>query len=118
MAGNDTSKEYDDCVDQKNNENMKPATFDTRELEVIDEENIKRDWNDPEKQWLAGGMPEMDSSRPEKPYHQVYLRFENEENMQKFAKLINQNINTNTKSVWYPMQGRETNIMNQWVEED
>jgi len=67
-------------------------TEEFKDLEVVD--NV-----DPEKEWE--GMPEFDQS-DNKPYRQLIISFENEENVQNFAKLIQQNITPQTRSLWYP----------------
>lgn len=36
------------------------------------------------------------------PHRTLYVHFENDEDIQQFAMLINQNITDKTKFVWYP----------------
>jgi hypothetical protein len=57
------------------------------------------DENDPFTEWV--GMPEFVQEK-QKPYAELIVRFRNEEDLQKFAKLINQKITLKTKSIWHP----------------
>lgn len=49
---------------------------------------------------------------------QIIVSFDNEEDVQKFAQLINQNITDKTKSIWFPP--REKNNVKDlfWIQED
>jgi len=51
------------------------------------------------EQWF--GMPEFVQEK-QKPYAELIVRFRNEEDLQKFAKLINQKLTRKTKSIWHP----------------
>lgn len=52
-----------------------------------------------EEQWK--GMPEF-VQNDMTPFATVYVHFRNREDVDKFAKLIQQNITPNTQYVWYP----------------
>ncbi len=52
-----------------------------------------------EKEWVD--MPEYVSEK-KKPYTKINVRFRNNEDLKKFAKLIEQNLNETTQTVWFP----------------
>ena len=53
----------------------------------------KKEWQD---------MPEFEQIETRIPYVELIVRFANEEDLQAFAKLINQRLTCLTKSTWYP----------------
>jgi len=55
--------------------------------------------NHPDIHWKD--MPEY-SIEDLMPYRQLIISFKSEEDIQSFAKLLNQKINLKTKSLWYP----------------
>ena len=60
--------------------------------------------DDPDNEWR--GMPEF--KQPDNgAYRQIIVSFDNDEGVAKFAELIDQNITSKTKSVWFP--AREKN---------
>ena len=56
------------------------------------ESTAKKHWRD---------MPEFVQEEM-KPFHAVIVRFQTQEAIDAFAKLVDQNIGPNTKSIWYP----------------
>ena len=52
---------------------------------------------------LWEGMPEFSQEKKE-PYAKINFRFENEEDLQEFAKLIGQNLTRKTKARWHPFR--------------
>ena len=60
---------------------------------------------DVDAEWV--GMPEYDNN-DKTSYKSLKIHFRNEEDIKKFAKLLNQKITSNTKSLWYPALTRET----------
>ena len=52
-----------------------------------------------EKEWVD--MPEYVSEK-KKPYTKINVRFRNNEDLKKFAKLIEQNLTDRTQTVWFP----------------
>ena len=46
-------------------------------------------------------MPEFEQES-QKPYAMINVRFRNEDDLLEFAKLIGQNLNKKSKSIWYP----------------
>ena len=59
----------------------------------------KNEWKD---------MPEFIQEQ-QKPYAKIIVRFENEDDLQKFASLINQKLTSKTKSIWFPQLIRGKN---------
>ena len=53
------------------------------------------------------GMPEFDNDDL-KPYKQIRVSFQCEEDMQAFAKLVGNKITEKTKSIWYPKMEKES----------
>lgn len=62
---------------------------------LFDKEEFTK-WNE---EWQ--NMPEY-ISRSLKPFHELIVRFSNEDDLKKFAELMEQNVNKSTKSIWYP----------------
>jgi hypothetical protein len=54
---------------------------------------------DAKKEWE--GMPEFDQD-DKKPYRQIIISFDNDEDATKFGQLIGQTITEKTKSTWFP----------------
>lgn len=59
-------------------------------------EELETDW---EKEWQD--MPEYKQDRKQ-AYANINVRFRNEEDLQKFAKIVDQNLNQKTQAIWYP----------------
>lgn len=63
------------------------------------------DWN---------GMPEF--VQPDNnAYSKIIVRFENEEDLQEFAKMIGQKLTNKTKSIWHPKLIRGKNSDKRYV---
>lgn len=62
-------------------------------------------------------MPEFHQPKKEE-YHLLYVRFRNEEDLQEFAKLLDQTITKNTKSIWYPKLDRFQNSLLRYIDEE
>lgn len=62
------------------------------------------DSSDPSDTW--GDMPEF-NQEDKSAYKQLLVNFENEDDFKNFAELIQQNITTKTKSIWYPAHEEE-----------
>lgn len=60
------------------------------------EDFLQEDW---QKEWE--GMPEF-NQQDLTSYQQIIVHFENKEDVEKFVKLIGQNISSQTRSIWYP----------------
>lgn len=48
-------------------------------------------------------MPEFVQEK-QRPFQQIIIRFASEEDLQEFAKLINQKLTKKTKSIWFPFK--------------
>jgi len=72
------------------------------------------DGNDPNKEWA--GMPEFVQEK-QKPYSQIIFRFNNEEDLQAFSKLIDQKLTNKTKSAWHPELVRGLNSNKRYSDE-
>lgn len=53
------------------------------------------------KHWV--GMPEFVQDKKE-PFSKIIVRFENEEDLIKFAECIGQKLTSKTKSIWFPFK--------------
>lgn len=62
------------------------------------------------------GMPEFVQEK-QKPYSQIIFRFDNEEDLQDFAKLIGQKLTKKTKSCWHPFKSHFGLTKKVWVDE-
>lgn len=67
-----------------------------------------------EKEWL--GMPEFKQEKKE-PYAKLIVRFDNEEDLQEFAQMINQKLNKKSKSIWHPKLIRGINSKKRYSNE-
>jgi len=73
--------------------------------------NEEKEWK---KEWV--GMPEFVQEK-QKPYAMINFRFESEEDLQEFAKLIGQKLTNKTKSAWYPFKSHWGDTIKRWVNE-
>jgi len=80
-----------------------------KQFDLFDNE-IKEDW---EKEWQD--MPEF-VQEDKGPFRQIIISFENQEDVNDFATLIDQNISNKTRSLWYPKAEIETLMDKRWVE--
>jgi len=76
------------------------------------DDNLKN--NIVEQEWKD--MPEFVQEK-QKPYAKIIFRFNNEEDLQEFAKLINQKLTNKTKSAWYPPILRGINSRKRYIDE-
>jgi hypothetical protein len=60
--------------------------------------DVPADW---QKEWE--GMPEFVQEK-QSEFSKIIIRFENEHDLQSFAKLIGQRLTSRTKSIWYPFK--------------
>lgn len=58
--------------------------------------DVPQDW---EREWK--GMPEF-VQKDLRPYKTICVHFENLEDIKAFAKLVEQTVTLDTKSIWYP----------------
>ena len=66
----------------------------------------------PEDLWV--GMPEFCQERKE-AHAKIIFRFENEEDLQEFAKLIGQRLTSKTKSSWHPFKPHRREVRYEWI---
>lgn len=69
-------------------------TFDFELDRESDVHNWKNEWKD---------MPEFVQDKKE-PYAKLIIRFDSEDDLQDFAKLIGQKLTNKTKSIWHPFK--------------
>lgn len=69
--------------------------------------------NDPVVEWK--NMPEFVSEKVE-AYSKIIVRFDNEEDLQEFAKIIGQKLTNKTKSIWHPQLDRGSNAGLRYVD--
>ncbi len=77
---------------------------------LFDDDRIKpwqEEWQD---------MPEYITEKIEE-YQKIIIRFDSEEDVNDFAKIISQNITPLTKSIWHPKSIRYETAGKQYVEE-
>ena len=67
-----------------------------------------------ESHWV--GMPEFIQNKKE-PYSKIIVRFDSEEDLQDFAKLIGQKLTNKTKSIWHPFKSHWGAVKKVWVDE-
>lgn len=61
-------------------------------------------------------MPEFDQ-KAQRPFSKIVFRFETEEDLNAFSKLIGQKLTSKTKSAWYPaLEKSDLNSM-RWSDE-
>jgi hypothetical protein len=66
------------------------------------------------EEWV--NMPEFVQEQ-QKPYSQIICRFNNEEDLQEFAKMIGQKLTNKTKSIWHPQLVRGIHSKKRYVDE-
>lgn len=62
------------------------------------------------------GMPEFVQEK-QKPFAQIICRFETQEDLDAFAKLIGQKLTPKTKSIWHPFKSHWGAEQKRWVDE-
>lgn len=66
-----------------------------------------------EQEWQ--GMPEFVQEK-QKPFAMINVRFETEEDLEEFAKLIGQKLTPKTKSIWHPELKRGINSGKRYID--
>ncbi len=61
-------------------------------------------------------MPEFVQEKQE-PYSKIIIRFDTEEDLQKFSKLIGQKLTSKTKSIWFPFKSHWGSEIKRWTDE-
>jgi len=68
-----------------------------------------------ENEWVD--MPEFVQDKDE-PFAKIIVRFENEDDLNEFSRLIGQKLTPKTKSIWHPKLDRHKNSGKRWIEID
>jgi hypothetical protein len=61
-------------------------------------------------------MPEFIQNKKDS-YAKIIVRFDNEDDLQEFGKLIGQKLTNKTKSIWYPFKSHWGGIKKIWKDE-
>lgn len=61
-------------------------------------------------------MPEFIQEKQE-PFSKIIVRFDNEDDLNEFAKLIGQKLTPKTKSIWHPKLVRGINSNKRYIDE-
>ena len=72
---------------------------------------LETDW---QKEWH--GMPEF-VQEDLRPYHAINVRFRNQEDFDKFKKLINQHLSPKQKACWFPEMPHRITSDKRYVDE-
>jgi hypothetical protein len=84
-----------------------------KEISLFDTEYDSDDW---QEEWKD--MPEFVQEKQDEAYAKIIFRFENEEDLQAFAKLIGQKLTNKTKSSWHPYKSHWGGMNKLWVDEN
>jgi len=75
---------------------------------------IEKKDNEWQNEWK--NMPEFVQEK-KKAYSQIIFRFNNEKDLQNFAKLIGQKLTNKTKSAWFPFKSHWGEVKKVWTDE-
>lgn len=75
--------------------------------EDVESKTIRYEWD---------GMPEFVQNKKE-PYAKIIVRFESEEDLQEFARIIGQKLTKKTKSIWHPFKSHWGTQKKIWADE-
>jgi ADP-glucose pyrophosphorylase len=68
-----------------------------------------------ECEWVD--MPEFVQDKKE-PFMKIIVRFESEQDLKDFSKLIGQKLTKKTKSIWFPFKSHWGGIKKVWIDEE
>lgn len=68
-----------------------------------------------ENEWV--GMPEFIQNKKTE-YCKIIFRFDSENDLQEFSRLIGQKLTNKTKSSWFPFKPHRSDKINLWVDEN
>lgn len=74
--------------------------------------SVKKNF-DPKTHWV--GMPEFVQEKKEE-FAKIIFRFETEEDLIEFSKLIQQPLTPKTKSAWFPYKPHRSSMSQEWLE--
>lgn len=72
---------------------------------------LEKNW---QKEWKQ--MPEFVQEK-KKPFAQIIVRFESEDDLNEFAQIIGQKLTKKTKSIWHPFKSHWGGIKKIWIDE-
>jgi len=72
---------------------------------------LEKNW---QKEWKQ--MPEFVQEK-KKPFAQIIVRFESEDDLNEFAQIIGQKLTKKTKSIWHPFKSHWGGIKKLWINE-
>jgi hypothetical protein len=75
-------------------------------------DDFENEW---QKEWKD--MPEFVQNK-KKTYAEMIIRFDNEKDLQDFAKLIDQKLTKKTNSIWHPAKSHWGGTKKFWKDED
>ena len=78
---------------------------DAESKEVVDNLNPETGANNIEEEWE--GMPETQTQKIEGAYQSIIIHIQTEEDVQKLAELLEQDISPKTKYLWFPYKPKE-----------
>lgn len=78
---------------------------------LFDIQDREPDWK---HEWK--NMPEFVQNKKE-PHAKIIIRFESEEDLQEFAKIIGQKLTKKTKSIWHPFKSHWSGVKKVWIYE-
>lgn len=82
-----------------------------KRLTLFGEESVKPEFDE----WVD--MPEFVQPKKE-AYKTLIIRFNNEEDYQEFATLIDQKLTNKTKSIWHPHKSHWRDTISLWEADD
>jgi hypothetical protein len=84
-------------------------TLSHREMNLFNE--LEKSW---QKEWKQ--MPEFVQEK-KKPFAQIIVRFESEDDLNEFAQIIGQKLTKKTKSIWHPFKSHWGGVKKLWIDE-
>lgn len=75
---------------------------------LIDTPEISDEW---QVHWR--GMPEFKQEK-KRPFSQITVRFESEQDLNEFAEIIGQKLTPKTKSIWHPHKPHRLPVKKVW----
>lgn len=74
----------------------------------LSEKPENKDWKD---------MPEFEQEKQDDCFSKITVRFETEQDLQDFAKLIGQKLTKKTRSIWHPAKSHWNSELWRWIDE-
>lgn len=93
----------------------KPLSFCRKTFLLVLNEGDFLSKENPEDEWV--GMPEFVQEK-KRPFKVLKVQFETEEDLQAFAKLIDQKLTEKTKTIWFPFKSHWGKTIDRWVDKE